>query len=89
MCKKQELIHELCNAAVALIEKYNSVIQDREWVAMQAVSRASGFAYRGPWIAKEVQDLATLVEAAKMSEKNQCHDKSTDTHFEVSAKDGI
>lgn len=74
MCKKQQTIKEITAAATALIEKYNSVIQDREWVAMQAVARVNGFTYRGPWIAQEIQALASVIETTNAIEGKKCND---------------
>lgn len=69
MCNKQETINKLTSAATKLIEKYNAVIQDREWIAMQAVARVNGYTYRGPWIADDIASLAALViETKKQAE---------------------
>lgn len=89
MCKKQQTIKELTAAATALIEKYNSVIQDREWVAMQAVARVNGFTYRGPWIAQEIQTLAAVVETTIAKEENQCNDRPTNPCSVADAESGI
>lgn len=89
MCKKQQAIKELTAAATALIEKYNSVIQDREWVAMQAVARVNGFTYRGPWIAQEIQTLAAVVETTIAKEENQCNDRPANPCSGADAQSGI
>jgi hypothetical protein len=88
MCKKQQTIKELTAAATALIEKYNSVIQDREWVAMQAVARVNGFTYRGPWIAQEVEALAKLITANR-GQEGACNDRPTDSRPIADAQSGI
>jgi hypothetical protein len=75
MCDKQNKINSIIESAEKLITAYNAVVRNREWIAMQAVASVNGFTYTGPWIAKEIGDLAETIKAAKLSTKEDCHDR--------------
>lgn len=75
MCDKQNKINSIIESAEKLIAAYNTVVKNREWIAMQAVASVNGFTYTGPWIAKEIGDLAETIKLAKMSTEKSCHDR--------------